>query len=144
MKKYNFKNNIKIEAFQQQFAEATYNLPAWVDGVIETYLFTAKVSDWVVKYSQNDRVWYEVMTDKYFRETHEAVSEQPAPRKNLEQDMMDYIRRMEEERLKRDGVKPFTPVNPWQEPKIPWPRGPLGGGIYWCISPLRFYGIDEE
>jgi hypothetical protein len=67
------------------------------------------------------------MTDKYFREAYEVVSEQPAPRKNPEQDMMDYIRRMEEERLKREGVKPFSPVGPWRK-REPW------NDIYWCFA----------
>jgi glutaredoxin-related protein len=125
--------NTKIEAFQQQIADATYILPITDSGKTELCSFTVKLNDWLVKITDKNVVYYQIMNDKEFREAYEAVSEQPAPRKNLEQDMMDYIRRMEEERLKREGVKPFTPGKPWRK-REPW------NDIYWCCP----HGVAKE
>lgn len=105
MQEYRFKNNgTKIEAFQQQVADATYTLPMHVynasTGIANLINKTVEVKkeQWIVKYIPvSGNINYVIVNDKEFHERYEPLpTASPKSLLNPIQELEDQARQFEE------------------------------------------------
>jgi len=150
MQEYKIKNNgTKIEAFQQQVADATYTLPMYIEDsskFIRTLINTkieVKQGQWIVKYTSPDGVvHYLIINDKEFREKYEAVSAPaPHPLKNASQELQETLRRLEEDFVKTPWHERDRPQKFWLYDEINNPgRYPYRSAPIWMCE----HGLCEK
>ena len=140
MQEYKFKNNgTKIEAFQQQVADATYTLPMHVynasTGIANLINKTVEVKkeQWIVKYIPvSGNINYVIVNDKEFRERYEPVPATTTTPNTLKSASSQELMQEAMKRLEKELQQ-----TPWQRDKpqkfyfdIESTQYPL----YWCYT----------